>query len=143
MTEDIKNLILLNNGTDGILINQDIDEYISKLAKFSTILPYYTGSVLKGFIAYYCNDDLKENSFLTMILIDKSARGEGIGKLLLECSIIDLLQKGFKNYKLEVLKENERAFNMYQKFGFNIEENRGKLWLLNLNLNNYQLSKNL
>lgn len=135
MIEDIKNLILSHNDVnDGVLINIDVDEYVLKLCKFATILPYYSNSVLKGFIAYYSNDVINGNAYLTMIIIDKASRGEGLGKLLLQSSILDLFHRGFRNYKLEVLKNNKMAFTIYQKYGFVIEEDRGELWLMNLNL---------
>ncbi len=139
MIEDVKNLITVSNDiNDGVIINSDIDEYILKLAKFSTIIPYYSNCKLKGFIAYYANDELRKEAYLSMIIIDKFSRGEGLGKLLLESSICDLSQRGFVKYKLEVLKSNAKAYQMYKKYGFVIEEDRGKLWMmvLNIDINN-------
>jgi ribosomal protein S18 acetylase RimI-like enzyme len=135
MIKDIKKLIVKHNDTrDGILIRIELDQYVLKLVKLATILPYYSNSTLKGFIAYYANDPSKVDGYLTIILIDKDQRGQGIGKLLMEYSIIDLKNKGFKNYKLEVLKNNSRALNMYKNYGFKIQEDRGDLWLMNLKL---------
>jgi ribosomal protein S18 acetylase RimI-like enzyme len=135
MIEDIKNLILSHNDVnDGVLINYNIDEFVLKLGKYATILTYYSKSQLKGFIAYYSNDIINRNAYLTMIIIDKGNRGEGLGKLLLKSSISDLIHRGFHNYKLEVLKNNTKALKMYQKYGFVIEEDRGDLWLMNLNI---------
>ena len=135
MIEDIKFLIEKHNDvSEGVIIKIGINDYILKIANFATVIPYYNNSNLKGFIAYYANDKLKKNAYLTMIIIDNESRGEGLGKLLLESSISDLVQQGFINYKLEVLKSNYKAIKMYEKFGFKIEEDRLELWLMNLKL---------
>jgi ribosomal protein S18 acetylase RimI-like enzyme len=136
MIAEIKKLIVSNNATKkGIQITCDIDEYVSKIHNYATILPYYSASQLKGFIAYYSNDVSQNTAYLTMIIIDAAFQGEGLGKLLLESSISDLKYRGFFNYRLEVLKENKKALSMYIKYGFTIQEDRGSLWLMNLNLN--------
>lgn len=135
MIEDVRKLIKThNNVSDGVLIKMDVDDYVNKIVKFAIIINYYTDSKLTGFIAYYANDGLKKNAYLTLILIDNSSRGSGLGKLLLESSISDLSKRGFSTYKLEVLKNNTKALKMYEKFGFTVEEDRGDMWLLNLNL---------
>lgn len=136
MIADIRKLIIShNNIEDGVQINCDIDEYVSKIYNKATILPYYSESKLKGFIAYYSNDISKKNAYLTMIIVDRVSQGVGIGKFLLESSMSDLKNRGFNYYKLEVLKKNEKAFLLYQKYGFIIEEDRGDLWLMSLNFN--------
>jgi ribosomal protein S18 acetylase RimI-like enzyme len=135
MIEDVRKLIKTHNDvSDGVLIKMDVDDYVNKIVKFAIIINYYTDSKLTGFIAYYANDGLKKNAYLTLILIDNSFRGLGLGKLLLESSISDLSRRGFLTYKLEVLKSNSKAIKMYEKCGFTVEEDRGDLWLLNLNL---------
>ena len=135
MIEDLKKIIEANNNiNDDLLIKKDIDEYLLKLNKFATILTYYSKSKLIGFIAYYSNEILNRNAYLTLVIIDKDFRGEGIAKLLLESSISDIINRGFIHYKLEVLKTNIIAIKFYKKYGFSIEEDRGDLWLMNLNL---------
>jgi ribosomal protein S18 acetylase RimI-like enzyme len=138
MITDIKKLLKTNNNmSDGVLIKSDINEYIIKLTKNAIIIPYYSESDLKGFIAYCANDLSRQDGYLSMIIIDKTARGDGLGKLMLQTSIFDLIKRGFVNYKLEVLKLNTNALKLYENFGFVIEEDRGDKWLMNLKLNNY------
>jgi len=135
MKEDLKKIILSQKDqNDEFLINYDVDEYIAKLWEFATIIPYYNCSKLKGFIAYYSNDFTDWNAYLTIIVIDKSFRGEGIGELILRSSISDLINRGFKNYRLEVSKTNSKAITLYKKNGFQIEKDMGESWLMNLNL---------
>jgi len=119
-----------NDNENGILISIPIDEYVNKITQFATIIPYWVCGDLKGFIAYYNNDESKELAFLTMILICRDFQGRGIGKLLLEFSINDLTKNGFKNYGLEVLKSNDNAIRLYERFGFITKESRGELWYM-------------
>lgn len=135
MIEDIKRIIISNNTVDdNLLIKKDVEQYVLKLFKHATILTYYSKSKLIGFIAYYSNDILNKNAYLTLILIDEENREEGIAKLLLKSSISDIIHRGFVNYKLEVLKTNLIAIKFYQKHGFLIEEEKGEYLLMNLNL---------
>ena len=119
-----------NSKTNGIFIPMDLDAYVDKIIKHSTIVPYFLLGELKGFISYYNNDEIKKNAFLTMILISKEYQGTGIGKLLLELSIKDLEKKGFKYYSLEVLKNNTSAIAFYTSYGFIQIEDRDQLWLM-------------
>jgi ribosomal protein S18 acetylase RimI-like enzyme len=135
MIEDIKKLIeTYNDVSEGVLIKIEVEDYVKKIAENAVVLNYYKNSNLIGFIAYYANDSSKKNAFLTMLMIDKSSRGLGLGKLLLNSSISDLSNQGFLNYKLEVLKKNTKAIKLYLSYGFIIEEDRGDLWLMSKNL---------
>ena len=138
MIDDIKKLILSHSEVVNVISQRaNLEDYISKLYGFATILPYYKGSKLKGFIAYYSNDPQKENAFLSILIIDKESAGEGLAKLLLECSVSDLINQGFKNYRLEVLKENSRAIGLYEKFGFTIENESENTYSMILRIAEY------
>jgi len=112
----------------------NIDEYVDKILQYSTILPYIENGKLVGFISYYCNDMTMQNAYLTLIAIDPKCQGKGIGKKLLTFSITDLAQKKFKNYSLEVAKNNKIAISLYEDYGFKITEDRDLLWLMNLQI---------
>ena len=47
-------------------------------------------------------------------------RGQGISSRLAEASNRHLAQRGVERYRLEVLTENEKAFRLYEKSGFEI-----------------------
>lgn len=119
-----------NSKGDGIYIPTDIEKYVEKLLNNATIVPYIENNSIQAFIAYYKNDHLLENSFLTMLLVSKKVQGKGLGRMLLELSIKDVENNGFKKYKLEVLKDNAKAKALYEKYGFVITENRGEIWLM-------------
>ncbi len=136
MTNQISELLTNSNLSEiGIEIPLPIDEYVTKIYENATIIPYFGQSSLNGFISYYNNDPAKLNAFLTMLFVADHYQGNGIGKLLLNTSIADLKRKGFVNYSLEVLKTNQKAIDLYRKFGFEVQEDRGKLWLMSMALN--------
>jgi ribosomal-protein-alanine N-acetyltransferase len=138
MKDDLRDLIYSQKQlVQSIQKKLNIEEYIFKLTSFATIIPFYTGTVLNAFIAYYSNDELKQNAFLTIIVVDKNSRGEGLGKLLLETSIKDLISKGFKNYQLEVQISNEKALELYKKYGFKIVKVSEESYFMNLDLIQY------
>lgn len=123
MKNDLVNLITENYGkVEGIFIRGDIDRYVEKIIQKANIITYSSEGSIKGFIAYYSNDPKKEMSFLTMLLIDKKYRKEGIGSLLLKTSILDINSRGIDVYHLEVLRSNKRAVLFYESHGFKIEK---------------------
>lgn len=132
--EICKLLQSLNSKENGILLTVPIEDYVTKITKYATIVPYWLQGEVKAFIAYYNNDESKTTAFLTMIVIDKNLQGNGLGKLLLEFSINDLVKKGFESYGLEVLKSNENAIQLYTKYGFVKQESRGQLWYMEKDL---------
>lgn len=113
----------------------ELDLYVDKITRLATLIPYYTDSVLNGCIAYYANDPLKANAFLTILVVDPRCKGQGIGKLLLDFSITDLTRKGFHNYRLEVSKLNQAAITLYKNAGFLPEQELEGSFLMNLTLN--------
>jgi len=50
--------------------------------------------------------------------IDKKHQGKGLGKKLIEYTINDLKEKGFKEFTIGVEEDNERAKHIYFKYGF-------------------------
>lgn len=119
-----------NSKEHGISIAVPLTEYVEKICQKSTIIPYFVNGNLKGMISYYNNDPNGVCAFLTLILIAEDYQGKGLGNILLQMSINDVINKGFANYGLEVLKSNLNAVKFYEDFGFQIEEDRGEKWLM-------------
>lgn len=141
MKNDIKQIISEHpHIKKSISEKSNFPDYIEKIMSNAVIIPYYSKSYLRGFIAYYANDVLKQDAYLTIIIIDKKIQGEGLGKLLLKSSILDLISKGYCNYSLEVLKSNRYAIEFYKKHGFIIEKNTEFSCLMTLKLKEYEES---
>ncbi len=135
MKEDLIQLLQNHRSeAQGIYIPQDLNDYVAKLAQFARILTIYEENVLQGFIAYYRNDPDKKNAFLSMVLVCEKAQGKGLGKLLMDAAIRDVLQSGFENFALEVLKTNERAKRIYENYGFEVVDEKEKLFIMKMHL---------
>lgn len=137
MKEDLKQIIFSQNEIAETIQKQyDIDQYVDKIVEFATVIPYYNASFLNGFIAFYANDTLKNDAFLTILIIDRRCKGQGLGKLLLQSSIQDLQHKGFQNYRLEVSTNNKSAISLYESAGFLVEKETKDHFMMNLTLGN-------
>ena len=119
-----------NSKEEGLHIPIPVEEYVDKICNYSTIIPYIVNGEIVAFISYYNNDEHKLDAYMTMILVSKNTQGMGIGKLLLDASIADLKKSGFNTYSLEVLKENNRAIELYKKYGFKVSEEKVESFLM-------------
>jgi len=108
----------LNNDVNGTLLGIDIKKYVSKIQEFATIISISKEEEIKAFIAFYENDENKNEAFLTMLAVSKDCWHLGYGKSLLEFSIQELQKKGFKRYKLEVKEVHLNAVKLYVKYEF-------------------------
>ncbi|MBX5317493.1 GNAT family N-acetyltransferase, partial [Staphylococcus caprae] len=66
------------------------------------------------------------------------ARGKGVGTRLLNFAEKKAQKEGFNKLSLTVVKDNDKALNLYKKFGFSIvgEINKSPFYL-------YQMRKNI
>lgn len=71
--------------------------------------------------AYQINDEINL-AYVVSIGVRPKYRQRGIAQNLIEHSIDVFKEMGIKNYKLEVITINEKAYNLYTKLGF--ERNR-------------------
>ena len=58
--------------------------------------------------------------------ISKKHQGRGLGKKLIEYTINDLKEKGFKEFTIGVEEDNEKAKHIYFKYGFTKAIDYGK-----------------
>ena len=58
--------------------------------------------------------------------IDKKYQGKGLGQKLIEYTINDLKQKGYKEFTIGVEEDNEKAKHIYFKYGFTKAIDYGK-----------------
>jgi GNAT superfamily N-acetyltransferase len=91
-----------------------------------TILIAERGKTLLGYanLLSKCDEDGTGGDFayayalVTDLVVTKSARGQGIGKALLEACENIARAKGRQVLRIGVLSKNESALQIYQNFGF-------------------------
>lgn len=122
--EDIKSLLVSERGVrvEDYLSVDDVDKYVDKISSFAEILTHYEGGKLTGCIAYYCNDAIERNAFVSLIVVAPDSRGNGLADMLLGAVILLARKRGMKKVCLEVKRENGRALRFYEKRGFSIKE---------------------
>jgi len=115
----------------------DIGDYALKLKNNANFIIASSpdNKQIYGFSAFYCNDPLKINAYITLIWVDKEYRGMGIFKKLLKKTIFYVKRQGFFKICLEVTYESIQYFE-YRKIGFKDVANE-----INITLNNIKKIK--
>ncbi|HFI0631827.1 TPA: GNAT family N-acetyltransferase [Streptococcus suis] len=66
-----------------------------------------------------CTVDLSTSyNYLYGLAVDEDARGRGIGTNLVKLIINDLIKRNSKAFQIAVEEENECAWKLYRKLGF-------------------------
>lgn len=136
LPDSIKSLILEEQERQGGRFVQgvDMDIYLAKLGAKAEIVSDSIGGRCRGFVAFYCNDIETKKAFITLVMVDPSDRGLGIGKALVAYVLSVAKQRGFIACGLEVSKSNQVAYNMYLSQGFQLVEERGEMYRLEVSL---------
>lgn len=98
--------------------NDSVNSMADKFYQYAVVFAAYYNQEAAGFIAFYCNDNVTFQAYLSMIVVSNKYHNLGIGSKLLNKMEQYCTKRGFKNIKLEVNKENFRAIDFYTKRGF-------------------------
>ncbi|MCJ8154404.1 GNAT family N-acetyltransferase [Chryseobacterium sp. SSA4.19] len=81
------------------------------------------GGIIAGCCGIYPTEGLPAHfAELVKFYLLPIARGKGLGKALMDQSIISAKEMGYQNLYLESLPEFSKAVNMYKKMGFELLE---------------------
>ncbi|MFU9813885.1 GNAT family N-acetyltransferase [Acinetobacter radioresistens] len=108
------------SGRDFIDVD-NVDNYVNKIKNKAELVAHIVEGVCVGFIAFYANDEAKENAFITMVMIRSDMRGRKIAGSLLTAVLENLKSRGFKFCNLEVRTNNTNAIKLYENLGFKIK----------------------
>lgn len=92
----------------------DLFEKINNYAEF---IVAYNLDIL-GYAAMYANDRDNRTAYISLIAVDKTKQGCGIGSSVLQACIGTAYEKGMHIIKLEVKKDNKKAIKFYERNGF-------------------------
>ena len=130
---DESGFMLYEPGEKQITIEQQ-EKFIKGILadNHSTMLVAEVDEVLAGFIAAIGNN-LKRTQHRAYIVIGllEEFRGKSIGKSLFEHLFVWAKKAGITRLELTVIKENDRAFNLYRKMGFMLEGEKVQSLMIN------------
>lgn len=100
---------------------EDISRYAEKWCEYAEVYIGKEGKITAGLLVFYINH--REMAYLTSIVVKKECQRKGYGERLLKYFIETSRLCGFEKMRLEVNRENQKAIKLYEKYGFQIEEN--------------------
>ena len=100
----------------------DLEAYAKKIGAKAKRFEAWADGVLIGLVAAYCNDPLGRDAYITSVSVLEAWRGEGIAGRLLDQCAGSARAAGFRRLRLEVGTRNSAAIQLYEKFGFAIED---------------------
>lgn len=108
--------------------------YLKKIFEKAEFLSHNIFGECLGFVFFYCNDEKKESSYITLLLVNEKYRNNGIGAGMVKYVLFLAKNRGFKNCRLEVLKRNLSAINFYKSIGFFVAKELQEKYLMEFNL---------
>lgn len=112
----------------------DLEAYLDKLGERAEILADSVAGRCRGFVAFYGNDEVTRQAYITLVLVDPGDRALGIGRALVAC-VLDLVRRrGLEVCRLEVSRDNLAAHALYLSLGFAVVASRGEKDLMEIRL---------
>lgn len=102
----------------------NIHEYTKKILALGKAIVYKCDDYIVGAILGYMNDTIKEEAYISLLVIDNMHQGKGIGTKLIKNFEKHALQNNMKIIKLYTHKDNYRAIKFYKNNGFGISNEK-------------------
>ena len=97
--------------------------FAKKLASKANNIVLLNDGRCVAFSSFYCNDLNKKVGYISMLAVYPGFERKGYASIMLEEIFREMKNCGMRYVKLEVLKDNIAAINLYKKYGFTICEN--------------------
>lgn len=101
----------------------EMPSYLKKIHTYATLFTAWDKDILVGIVACYINDINLKKAFITSVIISPNYQNQKIATNLLTNCINNIQNKHYERVSLEVYEYNDKARNLYQRFGF-IEKSR-------------------
>lgn len=129
------------------------EETLNETLGFNMLNDILTNDIMKAYVYIenkvlgYISVSFDGNTLeILNFCVDKNNQGKSIGKKLLNYAIINAYKEECKNVILDVRKDNNRAINLYESFGFKLIHTRKNYYkdscdalVYELKLNDYNL----
>ena len=112
----------------------NIPESSKKIFSRAITFEAWVGDKLIGLVASYMNDTVTHQAFITSVSVYKEYFGTGVALEILSMCIHYAEIHRFSTISLEVNKQNNVAVKLYEKYGFKIFAEEGKLFLMKLEI---------
>lgn len=96
----------------------EINAYARKIASKATRFEAWSGGMLVGLVAMYCNDQKERVAYITSVSILEAWTGQGIGARLMDQCVEHAKASSMRQMRLEVAEANASAIKLYEKIGF-------------------------
>ena len=110
----------------------EIDGYAHKIADRATRFEAWIDGVPIGLVAAYCNDSERRTAYITSVSVLQEWQGKGIAAQLMGQCIGHVKKLGFKYIELEVSGDNVGAARLYEKMGFIMNKESGRIAIMHL-----------
>lgn len=107
----------------------DLGAYAEKLATRALRLEAWCGTTLVGVVAVYCNDPQRP-AYITNVSLLDDWQSKGIAGTLLQKCMAELQMRGVDSVSLEVGKGNKAALRLYEKLGFQPQQETPQTWIM-------------
>jgi len=96
----------------------DLNEYGAKIFNNAIRFEAWSGDILIGLIAVYCNDLQHRRAYVTTVSVLTDSMGKGVASRLMSECIAYVTALDFQCLELEVNQHNRDAISLYEKKGF-------------------------
>ena len=114
----------------------DLNSFSNKISNNTIRFEAWHIDKLIGLVSAYFNDYESKTGYINHVGVFKEYRGSGISDTLITNTINYGIDRGFKDLKLEVSKDNIVAIKLYSKHNFNTEKIQSNTMQMCKNLNN-------
>ena len=108
-------------------------DFSHKIINLGVVMAEVRNNNIIGIVAFYCNNIVEKQAYVTLCAVDSEYRGRGIAKHLLLNAVEYVRGKKFN--KIGIHSNNPLAIEIYKKIGFNIILNEPSRTYLEYNLN--------
>jgi ribosomal protein S18 acetylase RimI-like enzyme len=96
----------------------EIETYSRQIASKATRFEAWSGSVLVGLVAAYCNDLETGIAYITSVSVLHEWTGRGVAADLMRRCVEYAKASGMRQISLEVARDNSPAIKLYDESGF-------------------------